>query len=152
MAERKLRYRLARVTIVPAIALALLTSGCLWGVVKDADTGAGLPGMTVQYTDSYGVTGTATTDASGIYSFDRAAGPYPAMGPVSFEVSGPGYETQTAARLAQYNDANGSLSNLSTFWEVQSFNLTSISSSACSFRDATSMWTWLSFPAGEHAA
>ena len=125
MAERKLHYRLARLIVLPAIALALLTSGCLWGVVKDADTGAGLPGMTVTYTDVNGATGTATTDANGIYSFDQAAGPYPAMGPVSFEVSGPGYEPMTAARLAEYNDnRTATFSNLSTFWEAQSFNLT----------------------------
>jgi hypothetical protein len=125
MATRKFRYRIAGLIIVPAIALAFMASGCLWGVVKDAETGAGLPGMTVKYTDSYGNTDTAVTDAHGIYHFDQADGPIPAVGPVSFEITGPGYEPMTAARLVQYNDnPNATLSNLSTFWEAQGFNLT----------------------------
>jgi hypothetical protein len=125
MATGKLRYRLIGLIILPVVTLALLASGCLWGVVKDAETGAGLPGMTVKYTDSNGQTGTAVSDANGIYHFDQADGPIPAAGPVSFEVSGPGYEPLTAARLVQYNDnPNATLANLSTFWEAQGFNLT----------------------------
>jgi hypothetical protein len=70
-----------------------------------------------------GGSGTATSDASGIFAFDQATGPYPAMGPASFHLSAAGYEDLTAARLMEYNDSNGTLSNLSSFWEVQSFNL-----------------------------
>jgi hypothetical protein len=95
----------------------------MWGVVRDASTGAPLAGVNVSYTDVNGGSGTATTGANGVFVFDQAAGPYPAMGPASFHLSATGYEDLTAARQMEYNDSNGSLSNLSTFWEVQSFNL-----------------------------
>ncbi len=125
MATRKLRYCIAGVIIVPAITLAILTSGCLWGTVRDADTDVGIAGVTVKYTDANGHTGTAITDANGIYKFDQASVPIPAAGPVTFEISRPGYEPLTAARLVQYNDnPNATLSNLSTFWEAQGFSLT----------------------------
>ncbi|HUS82913.1 MAG TPA: tail fiber domain-containing protein [Dehalococcoidia bacterium] len=104
--------------------LTLLLSGCMWGLVTDPDTGAPLAGTTVSYTDSNGGTGSTTTDANGMYSFDQAHGPYPAPGPVSFEISRPGYDMLTVPRLAEYNDnANASLADLSSFWDVQHFEL-----------------------------
>jgi len=106
-------------------ALALVTSGCLWGTVLDSQTNSPLVGANVSYVDSYGHTGAATTNSWGLYSFDSAAGQTPALGPVTFNVSAPGYDPLSAPRLVQYNDnPNASLANLSSFWEVQGFGLT----------------------------
>lgn len=117
------RYRLV-IPIVLSAVLAFSLSGCLWGTVTDANTGAPLGGVTVSYTDSKGGTGSTTTDAHGLYSFDQAHGAVPAVGPTSFEISGTGYDTLTVPRLVQYNDnPNASFPNLSSFWEAQGFGL-----------------------------
>jgi hypothetical protein len=108
-----------------SVLFALAASGCLWGIVKDAETGEPIVGAEVTYLDVNGATGTATTNANGIYAFDQATVPIPAAGPVSFNVKAVGYQPQTAARLVEYNDSNGTLANLSSFWEVQHFNMTS---------------------------
>ena len=103
---------------------ALLATGCLWGTVKDANTGAPLVGATVSYTDAKGHTGSTTTNAIGLYSFDQAVGPYPAPGVVSMEISMPGYDTLTTTLSAAYDDnPNATLANLSSFWEARSFGL-----------------------------
>ncbi|MDI6857026.1 MAG: carboxypeptidase regulatory-like domain-containing protein [Dehalococcoidia bacterium] len=120
------RSRLFRVLPLLAVAVAasLLFSGCLWGVVRDAETGNPLPGVTVNYTDANGASGSAVTDANGIFVVDQKYGPVPAVGPISFQISEPGFEPLTAARMMQYNDnANASLADLSSFWEVQGFQL-----------------------------
>jgi predicted DsbA family dithiol-disulfide isomerase len=106
-------------------AMALLASGCMWGVIRDAETGGALPGATVSYTDSYGHTGSTTTDANGIYVFDQSRGPVPAMGPVTIQVNAAGYGPSAESRQVAYDDGpQPALSNLSSFWEVQSFGLT----------------------------
>lgn len=120
------RSRLFRVLPLLAVAVAasLLFSGCLWGVVRDAENGNPLPGVTVNYTDANGASGSAVTDANGIFVVDQKNGPVPAVGPISFQISEPGFEPLTAARMMQYNDnANASLADLSSFWEVQGFQL-----------------------------
>ena len=123
-AGKNLCYRLSRLAILPAIALALLSSGCLWGFVTDADTGDPISGASVAYTDADGNTGSTTTDSHGIYAFDIADGPVPATGNADFEVSADGYHTKTESRLIEYNDGlSPSLDNPSSFWEVQSFTL-----------------------------
>jgi len=123
-AGKNLCYRLSRLAILPTIALALLASGCLWGFVRDADTDAGVAGVTVAYTDVAGNTGSTTTDANGLYAFDIADGPVPATGNASFEISADGYHTKTESRLIEYNDnPHASLDNPSSFWEVQHFTL-----------------------------
>ena len=72
-----------------------------------------------------GNTGSTTTDGSGLYAFDQSRGPVPAMGPVTFQVSAPRYGPVVESRQVEYNDGpQPTLSNLSTFWEVQSFGLT----------------------------
>jgi hypothetical protein len=125
IAGKLLRYRLACLILVPTAA-ALLASGCLWGVVTDSETGAGLSGVTVTYTDADGNTGSTTTDSHGLYAFDIADGPIPAAGPVSIQASAVGYHPVGLARLVQYNDNPGAtLADLSSFWEVQSFDLAS---------------------------
>jgi len=123
-AGKTLRPRLYRLAVLPAVALALLASGCLWGFVTDADTGDPIPGATVAYTDADGNTGSTTTDADGFYAFDTADGPVPVSGSVDFEVSADGYHTKTESRPIAYNDGlSPSLSDPSSFWEVQSFTL-----------------------------
>jgi Tol biopolymer transport system component len=116
-------YRLV-IPIILSAALAFLLSGCLWGFVTDADTGDPIGGATVSYTDANGDTDSTTTNAHGIYSFDQADGPYPASGSVAFEISAPGYDPLTKTRPVGYNDnANATLADLSSFWEIQSFKL-----------------------------
>jgi len=118
----RLHWRLPCLAIVPAAALALLASGCLWGVVTDAESGAGLADATVSYTDAEGNTASTTTAANGLYAFDIADGPV--AGSATFEISAGGYHTKMESRPIEYNDnAGASLDNLSSFWEVQSFTL-----------------------------
>ncbi len=106
-----------------SMLLVLLGSGCMWGVVRDAETGDPIAGAQVTFIDANGHTGTTTTGADGRYVFDQASVPVPAAGPVTFEVSILGYQDLTAPRLVQYNDSSGNLANLSSFWEVQNFSL-----------------------------
>jgi predicted DsbA family dithiol-disulfide isomerase len=93
----------------------------MWGVVRDANTGAPIGGASVTYTDSKGQTGTATTDANGMYAFDQGQGQgqgqAPAAGPVNFAVDAPGYEPLTETRQVLYDDIPAG------FREVQSFSL-----------------------------
>ena len=140
--------RLPHLPLLMAImsaAIAFVVSGCLWGVVRDSETGNGIGGVTVTYTDSNGNTATAMTESHGLYSFDSAAGPIPSLGPISFEVSKPGYETLTAARTIRYDDNPGAtLENLSSFWDVQHFDL--VAAAAASVIDTLA--SSLNFPAG----
>ena len=121
--RNRLHYRLV-IPILLGAAVAFLLSGCLWGVVKDASTGDPIGGAAVSYTDSKGHTGSTTTDAHGLYSFDQASGPFPAAGTADFEISAPGYDTLTTTLLIAYDDnPNATLANLSSFWEIRSFGL-----------------------------
>jgi hypothetical protein len=123
IAERARRRYLWPIAAALGAAM-LLVSGCMWGVVKDANTGSPVSGATVKVTDSNAVTYTTTTDANGWYAFDQATGPVPAMGPVTVEVSAPGYSSLTVPRLVQYDDnPNATTSDLSSFWEAQGFTL-----------------------------
>jgi len=117
-----------------SITMAFLASGCMWGIVKD-QTGAGVPGATVAYTDASGGAGLTTTDAHGLYAFDIESAslpdwdvrwkPPPLPGPASIRVSAPGYAPVTEIRDTRYDDnPNASLENPSSFWEVQHFDLT----------------------------
>ena len=115
--------RLVFLTIL-GFATALLASGCMWGIVRDADTGAPVPGAEVRVTDSNGVTRFTTTNSSGRYVFDQANGQAPAAGPLIIEAAGPGYRSKMWEWVVEYNDnPNASLLNLSSFWEVLSFTL-----------------------------
>jgi hypothetical protein len=106
------------------LALMVLMTGCMWGIVRDTTTGAPISGAKVSYTDSQGSSATATTGANGVYAFDFASGPIPAVGPASFVVSARGYETLATTRQLAYDDnASGSLANPSSLWEVQDFSL-----------------------------
>jgi len=125
MISKKRSPRPYLLTFALSSLLAILMTGCMWGIVTDAETGDPIVGAEVTYTDSNNNSGTATTDGSGVYAFDQADVVVPAAGAVSFEITALGYEPQTAARLVQYDDSNGSLANLSTFWDVQHFSMTS---------------------------
>ena len=121
--RNRLHYRLV-IPIVLSAAVAFLLSGCLWGFVTDAGTSDPIGGATVSYTDSKGHTGSTTTNANGLYSFDQAVGPFPAAGTADFEISAPGYDTLTTTLLVAYDDnPNATLAGLSSFWEIRSFGL-----------------------------
>lgn len=95
----------------------LLSSACLWGVVRDARTGAPVAGASVSFRDSRGASATTVTNADGLYAFDASRLAAPARGPVDFTVTAVGYQTLNTQREALYDDsADGD-------WEVQSFAL-----------------------------
>lgn len=98
-----------------ATAIGFLASGCLWGVVTDAQSGAPLRGVVVTCTDANNQTFSSTTNEFGIYAFDMAAGPIPAAGNASMNLSVPGLDPVTEARLLEFNEPG--------FREVQNFNL-----------------------------
>jgi sugar lactone lactonase YvrE len=139
------RRLLCPLTALLTIATAFLASGCLWGIVRDADTGDGIGGVTVSYTDADGNTHSTTTNAGGLYAFDIASGPIPVVGSATFDLSAPGYDSLTATRSIQYNDnPNATLANPSSFWEVQHFDL--VPQTAVGIIDTVT--AGLSFPVG----
>lgn len=114
--------------LAPLLALGLLAAGCMGGVVVDDTTGQRVAGATVRYTDSQGTIHRVLADSAGAYRFDRVAGVAPAAGPITIEVRAPGYQTLTTARVVDYRDNPGaSLSDLSSFWEIQNFSLKPLS-------------------------
>jgi len=99
--------------------IALLVTGCAWGVVTDAETGDPVEGASVIYADSQGVAGAKLTGERGLYRFDAVAGDrIPATGRARFIVLAPGYQTLVTERDVRYDD-----NNVGT-WEIQSFELT----------------------------
>jgi hypothetical protein len=116
----------SRRSLIPfaGLLLALLGCSCMWGVVRDASTGAPLRGATVTYRDANGATATTTTDLNGLFGFGAPVSAAPARGPVSFQVDAPGYPTLSETRDVLYDDnPNAGLQNMSTFWDVQVFGL-----------------------------
>ncbi len=104
--------------VVVCTGLGLLVTGCAWGVVTDAQTGAPVNGASVIYVDSQGNVSSKVTGPSGLYGFNALQGDrIPASGPVRFVVLAPGYQTLVVERDVQYND------NSAGTWEVQSFEL-----------------------------
>lgn len=107
-----------------AVSVPFLASGCMWGVVRDSETGSPVPGVTVSYLDATGNTGSTVTDTHGLYVFDAAVGPVPATGPVTFELNGPGHERLREVRTVAYDDKpNASSADPVNAWEVQNFSL-----------------------------
>jgi sugar lactone lactonase YvrE len=140
--RRRLLYPLLALL---AVTTAFLASGCLWGFVRDADTGDGIGGVTVSYTDADGNTHSTTTNAGGLYAFDIASGPIPVVGSATFDLSAPGYDPLTATRSIQYNDnPNATLANPSSFWEIQHFDM--VPQTAVGIIDTAA--AGLSFPVG----
>lgn len=75
------------------IAIAVLSSACMWGVVTDATTGAPIVGAKVTVTDQSGQSVTTTTDEQGVFGFsptDLASLP---EGNTSLEAESAGYGT-----------------------------------------------------------
>ena len=101
------------------VGLALLATGCAWGVVTDAETGEPIDGASVIYVDSVGVAGAKVSGPSGLYRFDATEGDrIPARGPTTFLVLAPGYQVLRVERGLAYDD-----NDLGT-WEIQNFELT----------------------------
>jgi protocatechuate 3,4-dioxygenase beta subunit len=105
------------VAALACCAMVLLLAGCVSGQVTDTQTGQPVAGATITFHDSVGNTGTVTTGQDGLYSFDGVTSPQPAPGPVTFEVSAPGYFTLTVERDLQYDD------NEEHTWALENFLL-----------------------------
>jgi len=128
--------------VVAAVVTAFLASGCLWGVVRDAQTGVPVAGASVsfscpceptQYTWGPPVVcrPQATTDANGIYSMDMLPmAPYcrpSATWYTSMRIRKVGYEegyyTYYTPAFDYRDNPNASFDDLHSFWEVQNFEL-----------------------------
>jgi len=111
-------------------ATALLACGCLWGHVRDAQSGAELSGATVSWVDGNGTSNSQTTGlpfAEGLYIFDWTVGPIPHKYPVTFTVTAPGYQPLVEQRVVAYDDnPNPDPDDPSSFWEIQDFSLVPI--------------------------
>jgi hypothetical protein len=97
------KRKLTRIAPLACCALVLVLAGCVSGQVIDAATGQPIAGATVTFRDAEGNAGTVTTGEGGVYGFDGITSPQPAAGPVTFEVSAPGYATLTVERNLQYD-------------------------------------------------
>ena len=85
-----------RYPVLFVIFLAMASSsGCMWGVVRDAETGAPIPGASVHINivDRQFNTRITTTDANGVYVFDQKAGPGLVPGTIDIAVGAPGFES-----------------------------------------------------------
>ena len=82
---------------VAAVALGVVLSGCVWGVVRDIETGAPIEGALVTFQDEAGNSGSTYSGPGGLYAFDSARGqPIPAVtGKVVYQASAPGYDLLT---------------------------------------------------------
>ena len=98
--SRRLFFSL--LVLLPAIAS--LAVGCMWGLVRDADTGKPLAGVKVTLTDTQGQTLTTTAGANGLFGFGAPVSASPARGPISFQVDSPGYQPITETRDVLYDD------------------------------------------------
>ncbi len=94
---------------------AVAASGCMWGYVREAGTGAGISGARVVYSDANGNVGYTTTDPSGRFVFDaNAPGGAPAEGPITIMVSGAGFDPVIENSNAHFGD---------NFWDIHNFDL-----------------------------
>ena len=104
--------------IVVLAGLALLVTGCAFGVVTDAQTGEPVDGASVIYIDSSGAAGAKVVGDNGLYRFDATQGDrIPARGLATFIVMAPGYQTLVVKRDVEYDD------NAVNVWEIQNFEL-----------------------------
>ena len=87
------------------LAGSFLMAACVWGVVRDADTGAGIEGAVVTFKDVNGKTYTATTDEGGIYVISpQTSGGIVAVGTVTAKVEADGYDSYSNFRGVNYQD------------------------------------------------
>lgn len=83
-----------RYPVLFVIFLAMASSsGCMWGVVRDAETGVPVSGARVHIVDSQFNRRITTTDANGVYVFDQKAKPGPVPGTIHIAVGAPGFES-----------------------------------------------------------
>ena len=108
--------------VLLAMVVALFSSACMWGVVRDAQTGAPIAGAEVHFIDSQFNSREAFTDANGIYRFLPASEPGPVAGILNVVVSAPGYGALGDTRTVDFADSPGPcLTDLPNSCEVQSF-------------------------------
>lgn len=108
-------------SVLTGLVALTLSSGCMWGIVRDANTGAPIPGASVHFIDSQYNVRFTTTDDNGFYIFvsdpersqDGRTGPV--AGPVDIAVGAPGFETLGDVRAVDFLD--------SALTEVQDFEL-----------------------------
>jgi len=125
--------------VVAAVVTAFLASGCLWGVVRDAQTGMPVAGAKVSFGCWCECPGYpwplcghgATTDANGIYVMDMLpVAPFCLPNDVAgldshMTIEKVGYEVGDYYRPAFdcRDNPNASFDDLHSFWEVQNFEL-----------------------------
>jgi hypothetical protein len=122
---RRCTMKRAGIMAVLSIAMGFLVSGCLWGIVTDAETGDPVGYIDVKWEDSHGHWGQTTTDSHGLYVFDvREGDAIPVPGPVDFYV----YQhygvcgAPTQERLVEYDDRPASTPPADP-WEIQNFTV-----------------------------
>ena len=110
---------------VLSIAIGFLASGCLWGIVTDAETGDPVGYIEVRWKDSDGRWGETTTDSHGLYVFDvREGDDVPVPGSVEFYVHlfAGQCGAPTQERLVEYDDRPASTPPADP-WEIQNFTV-----------------------------
>jgi hypothetical protein len=111
-----------------SITTGLLTCGCMWGHVRDANTGLDVPGATVSWVDAQGDSGSTTTGvfwAPGLYVF-CGYDLIPHNNPITFTVTAPGYTPLVVQTHVTYDEnPNASLDphDCSRFQEILDFPL-----------------------------
>jgi hypothetical protein len=119
--------RLALAAMLSIIA-GLLTCGCMWGHVYDANTGDEVPGATILWVDAKGWnSGSMTTGlfwAPGLYVFDCKVGDVSHYNPATFTITAPGYSPLVVQREILYDDnPNATFDDCSSFWDINDFYL-----------------------------
>jgi hypothetical protein len=110
-----------------SITAGLLTCGCMWGHVYDAETGLDVPGATISWVDAQGNSGSMTTGlwwAPGLYAF-CGYDLIPHYNPITFTVTAPGYLPLVAHRNLSWDDGpyDGGFPTCEELWDVQDFSL-----------------------------
>jgi hypothetical protein len=117
---RRCAVKRAGIIAVLSIAMALFASGCMWGIVTDAETGEPVGNIRVRWYDSFDRWGETATGPNGLYRFDVGQGDeVPMPGQVTFELGGPvvgGCRAPLQERLVLYDDGPAS-----DVWETQNF-------------------------------
>jgi hypothetical protein len=94
----------------------------MWGIVRDAQTGAPIAGAEVHFIDSQFNSREAITDATGVYRFLPSSELGPVAGIVNVVVTAPGYEALGDTVTADFADNPGlCLINQPNSCEMQNF-------------------------------
>jgi hypothetical protein len=131
--------------------LTFLTSACMWGVVRDATTGAPIANSVVAVQDSQGNTRVTTTNEFGVYYFDQS-GPSLALGDATFFASSPTEGSQSERHKIDYGEnPNATFADPMSFWDVQVIH---VPGQAGLYHDQDQRFsitfpnTWIVMPAG----